>query len=116
MPRTTQLIASGKIEIKEIEFLSSGPGEAIVEVQHAGICGTDLALFQGDYPVPLPHVCGHEFIGRVKSVGDGTDKKWVGKTTQRSVPLLIARLDARKKVISTSSTQAATQRIAVGQH
>jgi L-iditol 2-dehydrogenase len=61
MPRTTQLINSGKIEIKEIEFLSSGPDEAIIEVQHAGVCGTDRALFQGDYPVPLPHVCGHEF-------------------------------------------------------
>ena len=52
MPRTTQLIASGKIEIKEIEFLAPGPGEAIVEVQYEGVCGTDLALFQGDYPVP----------------------------------------------------------------
>ena len=68
MPRTTQLINSGKIEIKEIEFLSSDPGEAIVEVQHAGVCGTDLALLQSHYPVPLPHVCGHEFIKRVKRV------------------------------------------------
>jgi len=85
MPRTTQLIASGKIEIKEIEFLSSGPGEAIVEVQHAGVCGTDLALFKGDYPVVLPHVCGHEFTGRVKSVGDGIDKKWVGKTVTAEI-------------------------------
>ena len=47
MPRTTQLINSGKIEIKEIEFLSSGPDEAIIEVQHAGVCGTDLAFLQG---------------------------------------------------------------------
>ena len=61
MPSTTQLINSGKIEIKEIEFLSSDPGEAIVEVQHAGVCVTDLSLFQDDYPVPLSHVCGHEF-------------------------------------------------------
>jgi L-gulonate 5-dehydrogenase len=79
MPRTTQLIASGKIEIKEIEFLSSGPGEAIFEVQHVGICGTDLALFQGNYPVLLPHVCGHEFTGRVKSVGDRMEKKGLAK-------------------------------------
>ena len=68
MPRTTQLINSGKIEIKEIEFLLSGLGEAIVEVQHAWVCGNDLALFQGDYPVPIPHVCGHEFTRRVKRV------------------------------------------------
>ncbi|MBL4665627.1 MAG: alcohol dehydrogenase catalytic domain-containing protein, partial [Nitrospinaceae bacterium] len=79
MPRITQLISPGIIEIKEREFLSAGPGEAIIQVQHAGICGTDLALFHGDYPVLLPHVCGHEFTGRVKNVGDGVDKKWVGK-------------------------------------
>ena len=47
MPHTTQLIKSGKIEIKEMELLSSGSGEAIVEVQHAGVCGTDLAFLQG---------------------------------------------------------------------
>lgn len=85
MPRITQLTAPGKIEIKEREPLSAGPGEAIIEVQHAGICGTDLALFHGDYPVPLPHVCGHEFTGKVISVGEGTDKKWVGKTVTAEI-------------------------------
>ncbi len=85
MPRITQLIAPQKIEIKEIECLSAGPGEAIIEVQHAGVCGTDLALFHGDYPVPLPHVCGHEFTGRVKNVGNGVDTKWVGKTVTAEI-------------------------------
>jgi len=85
MPRITQLIAPGKIEIKERESLSAGPGEAIIEVQHAGVCGTDLALFHGDYPVPLPHVCGHEFTGRVKNVSDGVDKSWIGKTVTAEI-------------------------------
>ncbi len=85
MPRITQLIAPQKIEIKEIECLSAGPGEAIIEVQHAGVCGTDLALFHGDYPVPLPHVCGHEFTGQVKSVGEGVNKKWIGKTVTAEI-------------------------------
>jgi len=85
MPRITQLIAPKKIEIKEREPLSAGPGEAIIEVQHAGICGTDLALFHGDYPVPLPHICGHEFTGRVKNVGDGVNKDWTGKTVTAEI-------------------------------
>ena len=81
MPRNTQLIVSGKIEIKETEFISSNPDEAIVEVKHAGVCGTDLALFQGGYPEALLHVCEYELTGRVKkSVGDGIDKKLIGKT------------------------------------
>ena len=79
MPRITQLVAPNKIEIKEREVLSAGPGEAIIQVQHAGICGTDLALFHGNYPVPLPHICGHEFMGKVTEAGDGVDSKWIGK-------------------------------------
>jgi threonine dehydrogenase-like Zn-dependent dehydrogenase len=85
MPRIAQLIAPGKIKIKEHPSLQAGPGEAIVQVGHAGICGTDLALFQGDYPVPLPHVCGHEFTGTVKQVGEGVDSEWVGKTVTAEI-------------------------------
>ena len=85
MPRITQLTAPGKIELKQREPLTAGPGEAIIQVQHAGVCGTDLALFHGDYPVPLPHVCGHEFTGNVKSVGEGVNKHWIGKTVTAEI-------------------------------
>ena len=79
MPRIAQLIAPGKIEIKERGCLAAGTAEAIIEVQYAGVCGTDLALFHGEYPVKLPHIGGHEFTGIVKSVGEGVDKSWIGK-------------------------------------
>jgi hypothetical protein len=48
MLRNTQLIKSGKVEIKEAEFLSSGSGETIIEVQNAGVSGTEIALLQDD--------------------------------------------------------------------
>jgi len=35
--------------------------------------------------VPLPHVCGHEFTGSVRSFGEGVDKKWVGKTVTTEI-------------------------------
>ena len=79
MPRTAQLIAPGKLEIKQKPYLFARPGEAIIEVYYSGVCGTDLALFHGEYPAFLPHVCGHEITGRVKSVGEGVDKNWIGK-------------------------------------
>ena len=85
MPRFTQLIAPGKIQLKQRKSLTASPGEAIIQVQHAGICGTDLSLFHGDYPVPLPHICGHEFTGSVRSVGEGVDKKWIGKTVTAEI-------------------------------
>ncbi len=85
MPRIAQLIAPGKIQIQDSIHLKAGPGEAVIQVKHAGICGTDLALFQGDYPVPLPHVCGHEFAGIVNQVGEGVDHKWIGKTVTAEI-------------------------------
>ena len=85
MLRFTQLTAPGKIELKQRKPLTASLGEAVIQVQHAGICGTDLSLFHGDYPVPLPHVCGHEFTGSVRSFGEGVDKKWVGKTVTTEI-------------------------------
>jgi threonine dehydrogenase-like Zn-dependent dehydrogenase len=63
----------------------TGPGETIVQVKHAGVCGTDLALFNGDYRVPLPHVCGHELTGTVKQIGQGVNSKWLGKTVTAEI-------------------------------
>ena len=85
MPRFTQLTAPGKIELKQRKLLTASPGEAIIQVQHAGIYGTAPSLFHGDYPVPLPHVCRHEFIGRVRSAGEGVDKKWIAKTLTAAI-------------------------------
>ena len=79
MPRIAQLKSPGQIALVEREPLKAGPGEAIIQVQHAGICGTDLAIFHGDYPIQLPHVCGHEFMGQVTKTGKGVDPKWIGK-------------------------------------
>ena len=79
MPLAAVLTAKGKFEIHERASLFASAGTAVIQVEHAGICGTDLSLFSGDYPVPLPHVCGHEFTGIVTSVGDDADNKWLGK-------------------------------------
>lgn len=85
MSRIAQLIAPGKIQVQDSPSLKAGPGEVVIQVRYAGVCGTDLALFHGDYPVPLPHVCGHEFTGTVKQVGDGVDSKWLGKTVTAEI-------------------------------
>lgn len=55
------------------------PGEALVRVDVAGVCGTDLAIYGGDYPVPLPRVLGHEFAGTVEDVAGDADRHWAGQ-------------------------------------
>ena len=73
------LTAPGKIELEERPPLRPAPGEAVLDVALAGVCGTDLALYSGDYPVPLPLVPGHEFVGRVAAVADDVDQALVGR-------------------------------------
>lgn len=34
---------------------------------------------------PYPHVCEHEFTGRVRSIDEAVDKKWVGKTVTAEI-------------------------------
>jgi threonine dehydrogenase-like Zn-dependent dehydrogenase len=56
-----------------------GPGEAIVRVEMAGICGTDVHLWKGELPIPLPVILGHESVGFVEASGAGLDRDWRGQ-------------------------------------
>lgn len=53
---------------------SPGPGEVLIAVRHAGMCGTDLHIADWDAwaqgRVKPPLVIGHEFAGEVAAVGD----------------------------------------------
>ncbi|RXZ66877.1 alcohol dehydrogenase catalytic domain-containing protein [Agromyces albus] len=47
------------------------PGDALVEVELATICGSDVRTVRGDRPAAAPLVLGHEQVGRVVAVGEG---------------------------------------------
>ncbi|CAM4323047.1 Sorbitol dehydrogenase [Mycobacterium basiliense] len=46
-----------------------GPDGVIVAVQAAGICGSDLHFYDGDYPLADPVALGHEAVGTVVEAG-----------------------------------------------
>jgi 2-desacetyl-2-hydroxyethyl bacteriochlorophyllide A dehydrogenase len=46
-----------------------GPDGAIVAVTAAGICGSDLHFYEGDYPLAGPMTLGHEAVGTVVEAG-----------------------------------------------
>ncbi|XP_066991012.1 uncharacterized protein [Anabrus simplex] len=49
---------------------SLGDHDALIQVAYAGICGTDLHIIEGSFPVSeKPVTLGHEFSGVVKAVG-----------------------------------------------
>ncbi|KAI0319843.1 chaperonin 10-like protein [Amylostereum chailletii] len=45
------------------------PDDAIIKIQLAGLCGSDLHVYRGHEDVYEPHVCGHELIGHVVALG-----------------------------------------------
>jgi 2-desacetyl-2-hydroxyethyl bacteriochlorophyllide A dehydrogenase len=44
------------------------PGEALVRIVAAGLCGTDYEIWSGARAVAYPRVMGHELVGRVEAV------------------------------------------------
>ena len=53
-----------------------GPGDVLVEPYHVGVCGTDLEIVRGALDpayVRYPLVLGHEWSGRVLSVGEDVE-------------------------------------------
>lgn len=53
-------------------------GEALVRVDAAGICGTDVHLWLGQLKIPLPVILGHETVGRIEMLGAGLQADWRG--------------------------------------
>ncbi len=64
------------IRVEAIPEPEPGAGEALLKVLSAGICGTDLRIFErGHFRIPLGtrRVLGHEVVGEVIEVGEGVD-------------------------------------------
>ena len=63
--------------LDEVADPEPGPGELLVEMVVAGICGTDHEILEGDIGYPAPGrdrlVLGHEALGRVVSAPPGSD-------------------------------------------
>ena len=73
--RAARLFAAGDIRAEEIPAPAApGPGEVLLAVEAAGICGSDLHNFRtGQWISRSPSVAGHELAGRVIAVGPGVE-------------------------------------------
>ncbi len=68
-----------EITIKAVSQPKIKDSQVLVQVKAAGICGTDLAIVNGDLPTPTPIILGHEFVGVVVKVGKEVDHNWLNK-------------------------------------
>ena len=61
--------AKNKFQIEEVEQPRAGVGEAVIRVTLTTICGTDLHIVRGEYPVAPGLVIGHEPVGVIEELG-----------------------------------------------
>ncbi len=69
------------IRVEEVPDPEPGPGEVLVRVRSAGICGSDLHNYRGRRAPtqPVPWQQGHELAGEVVELGPGVDGLSVGQ-------------------------------------
>jgi alcohol dehydrogenase, propanol-preferring len=77
--RAVVLTRQGPIEEQPLESVKDfpdpepAPGQALVKVSICGVCHTDLHTVKGDiHPPSLPIIPGHQVVGRVEALGEGT--------------------------------------------
>jgi threonine dehydrogenase-like Zn-dependent dehydrogenase len=66
------------IRVEEVEKPLAGVGEAVIRVTLTTICGTDLHIVRGEYPVGPGLVIGHEPVGVIEQLGEGMSGYQIG--------------------------------------
>jgi alcohol dehydrogenase len=66
------------IRVDEVPRPRAGVGEAVIRITLTTICGTDLHIVRGEYPVKPGLVIGHEPVGVIEELGPGVTGFEVG--------------------------------------
>lgn len=64
--------------IEEVPRPRAGVGEAVIRITCTTICGTDLHIVRGEYPVKPGLVIGHEPVGVIDELGPGVTGYKIG--------------------------------------
>jgi alcohol dehydrogenase len=72
-------VRPGKIVLDEKPVPGVGPGDALVKVTTTTICGTDVHILKGEYPVAPGRIIGHEPVGVIEELGLGVTGYRIGQ-------------------------------------
>src|SRR2546427_7569600 len=67
-----------RFTIDEVPEPAPGPGQVVVDIHAAGICGTDIHASQVLFPWRPLVLLGHEYTGVVRDVGRGVSRRLIG--------------------------------------
>jgi 2-desacetyl-2-hydroxyethyl bacteriochlorophyllide A dehydrogenase len=60
----------GEVNIRDIPDPKVGKEDVLIAVKAAGVCGTDVHIYEGDFIATYPVIPGHEFAGEVIELGE----------------------------------------------
>ncbi|OVE83104.1 zinc-dependent alcohol dehydrogenase [Natronolimnobius baerhuensis] len=72
---------NGAMELLDVDKPEPGADEALVEVSHAGLCGSDAGIYKFKSAferMDLPTIIGHEYAGTIVETGDNVSEYAVG--------------------------------------
>ena len=69
MMKSLIFVEPGKIDIVEKKIPDVGPNDALLKITTTTICGTDIHIFKGEYPVAKGLTIGHEPVGIIEKLG-----------------------------------------------
>jgi len=70
------------LRVEQVPVPQIAPGELLIQVKSASICGTDLRIFHGNHRKYAPgtiRIPGHEVVGTIAAIGDGLTGFEVGQ-------------------------------------
>ena len=71
--------APGRFGLEEKPIPKAGVGEAVIRVRVTTICGTDIHIIKGEYPVSPGLTIGHEAVGLIHEIGPGLTGYHIGQ-------------------------------------
>src|SRR5882762_1499111 len=69
MMKAAVFVEPGRIEVVEKPIPDVGPNDALIRITTTTICGTDVHILKGEYPVAKGLTIGHEPVGIIEKLG-----------------------------------------------
>jgi threonine dehydrogenase-like Zn-dependent dehydrogenase len=77
--KATIFVEKDRIALEDKPIPAPGQGEALLRVTTTTICGTDVHIVKGEYPVRPGLTLGHEPVGVIESLGSGVTGFSIGQ-------------------------------------
>jgi len=79
MMKAAVFVKPGSIVLEEKPIPTVGPGDALIRITTTTICGTDIHILKGEYPVKPGLIVGHEPVGVIEKIGEGVSGYEIGQ-------------------------------------